>query len=144
MATETIQLNPYLNFDGNCEEALNFYKEILDGRIEVVTRYDEPSMKAPEEFKNKILHARFYFGDEMIFASDVMPGKSGNQAPGRVALTLGFRDEVLAEKIFRQLVAGGTIGVPFVKQFWGDWHGNLVDRFGIRWMLNASKRDARR
>jgi len=80
----------------------------------------------------------------MIFASDVMPGKSGNQGSGRVALTLGFRDEVVAEKIFNQLAAGGTIGVPFVKQFWGDWHGNLVDRFGIRWMLNASKRDVRR
>ncbi|MFI5194726.1 MAG: VOC family protein [Chitinophagales bacterium] len=144
MSTETIELTPYLNFDGDCEEALTFYLGILDGRIEVVSRYDEPSMKAPDEFKNKILHARFYFGNEMFFASDVMPGKSGNRSSAKLALALGLRDEVLAEKIFNQLAAGGTVGVPFVKQFWGDWHGNLVDRFGISWMVNASKREARR
>lgn len=101
-------------------------------------------MKAPDEFKNKILHARFYFGNEMFFASDVMPGTTVNQSNAKLALTLGLRDDVLAEKIFNQLAACGTVGVPFVKQFWGDWHGNLVDRFGIRWMVNASKRDARR
>ena len=139
MATSTMELIPYLDFNGDCEEALNFYKEILDGRVEVASRYDNPAMKAPEDYKNKILHARLYFGNLMIYASDVMPGKSGSQSAGRIALSLGLRDEVLAKKIFDQLAAGAKIGVPFEKQFWGDWHGNLVDRFGIRWMINAGK-----
>ncbi len=139
MATPAIELIPYLSFDGNGEEALNFYKEILNGRIDVMTRYDNPAMQVPEDYKNKILHARFYFGDQTIFASDVMPGKAGNQPSGRVALSLGLQDEELAKKIFDQLAVGGTIGVPYAKQFWGDWHGNLIDRFGICWMLNAAK-----
>jgi PhnB protein len=140
MTSATIDLIPYLSFDGNCEEALNFYKEILDGRFEIVTRYDNPAMNAPEEYKNKVLHARFYFGNQSIFASDVMPGKSGKAlSPGKIALSLGLNDEKQAEKIFDQLAAGAQVGIPFKKQFWGDWHGNLVDRFGIRWMVNAAK-----
>ncbi|HEY4154574.1 MAG TPA: VOC family protein [Puia sp.] len=139
MADPEIDLIPYLSFDGNCEEALNFYKGILNGRIEVMNRYNNPAMNAPEEYKNKILHARFYFGNQTLFASDVMPGKSGNPLPsGNIALSLGLTDDVLAEKIFDQLAAGGKIGIPFKKQFWGDWHGNLVDQYGIRWMVNAA------
>jgi PhnB protein len=138
MATSTIELIPYLDFNGDCEEALNFYKEILDGRIEVVTRYDNPAMKAPEDYKNKILYARLYFGNLMIYASDIMPGKSGSQSSGRVALSLGLKDEVLAKKIFDQLAVAAKVGIPFAKQFWGGWHGNLVDKFGIRWMVNAA------
>ena len=140
MATNDIELIPYLSFDGNCEEALNFYKEILNGRIEIVTRYDNPAMNAPGTYKNKILHARFYFGNQSIFASDVMPGKSGNPLPsGKIALSLGLTDEKQAGEIFDQLAADGNVGIPFKKQFWGDWHGNLVDKFGVRWMLNAGK-----
>ncbi len=139
MATRNIELIPYVSFDGNCEEALNLYKEILDGRVEIASRYDNPAMKAPDDYKNKILHARFHFGNQTIFASDVMPGKSGKGHAGRIALSLGLHDEELAKRIFDQLAVGAEIGVPFAKQFWGDWHGNLVDRFGVRWMLNSSK-----
>ena len=92
---------PYLSFDGNCEEALNFYKGILNGRIEIVTRYDNPAMNAPDAYKNKILHARFYFGNQSIFASDVMPGKSGNHClPERLRLSLGLTDEAAGGKDF--------------------------------------------
>jgi PhnB protein len=139
MSTPSIELIPYLNFDGNCEEALNFYKEILDGRIEVVNRYSNPAMQAPDNYKNKILHARFHFGNQTIFASDVMPGKSGSQSSGKIALSLSLKNEELAKKIFDKLAVGAKIGVPFEKQFWGDWHGNLVDRYGIGWMVNAGK-----
>ncbi|MEJ0080525.1 MAG: hypothetical protein WDM78_06115 [Puia sp.] len=64
---------PTLQFQGNCEEALLFYKEILDGRIEIASRYDNPAMNAPDAYKNKILHATFYFGKYQLFASDSMP-----------------------------------------------------------------------
>jgi PhnB protein len=140
MPNTAIELIPYLSFDGNCEDALNFYKEILDGRVEIITRYDNPAMPAPEEYRNKVLHARFYFGNQSIFASDVMPGKSGDTLPpGKIALSLGLKDEAEARRIFDRLAEGGRVGIPFKKQFWGDWHGNLVDRYGVRWMLNAAK-----
>ena len=61
MSDTQLEMMPYLSFQGNCEEALHFYSDILDGRIEIVSRYDNPAMNAPEDFKNKILHAQFFF-----------------------------------------------------------------------------------
>ena len=139
MANADIDLMPYLSFLGNCEEALNFYKDILNGRIEIASRYDNPAMNAPEDFKNKILHASFYFGSHMLFASDIMPGKQIEKWQSNIALSLGFHDEGLAADVFDRLSSGGKIHVPFKKQFWGDWHGNFTDRYGIRWMVNCSK-----
>ncbi len=138
MVNTEIDLVPYLQFHGNCEEALNFYKEILEGRIEITSRYDNPAMKAPEDFKNKILHASFYFGKYMMFASDMMPKKLGDSVHSNIAMSLGLHDEKFALEIFNKLSEGGKINVPFKKQFWGDWHGNFMDRFGIRWMVNCS------
>ena len=138
MVNTEIDLVPYLQFHGNCEEALNFYKEILDGRIEITSRYDNPAMKAPDDFKNKILHASFYFGKYVMFASDMMPKKLGDSVHSNIAMSLGLHDEKYALEIFNKLSEGGKINVPFKKQFWGDWHGNFMDRFGIRWMVNCS------
>ena len=140
MANTDIDLVPYLQYQGNCEEALNFYKEILNGRIEIASRYDNPAMNAPEDFKHKILHARFYFGKFMLFASDMMPKKINEAFLSNISISLGLHDEGLAKDIFDRLSNGGKINIPFKKQFWGDWHGNFVDRFGIRWMVNCSEK----
>jgi PhnB protein len=139
MADRTIELMPYLQYPGNCEEAIHFYKDILQGRIEIISRYDNPAMKAPEEYKNKILHACFYFHNHLIFASDTLSKKSSGAMQTNVALSLGFRDEKEAKKIYDGHGAGGQIHVPFEKQFWGDWHGNFTDRLAIRWMINYVK-----
>jgi PhnB protein len=139
MVNTTIELMPYLQFQGNCEEALLFYQHILDGRVEIVSRYDNPAMNAPEDFKNKVLHAAFYFGKYQLFASDTIPKKAGESFQPNISLSLGFHEEEQAKDIFDRLSAGGKIHVPFKKQFWGDWHGNFTDRFGIRWMENCSK-----
>ena len=139
MADTEIELMPYLQFRGNCEEALLFYKDALDGRVEIMSRYDNPAMNAPEEFKNKILHAAFYFGKYQLFASDSMPKKMAETFVPNISLSLGFHDEEQAKIIFERLSAEGKIHVPFKKQFWGDWHGNFTDRFGIRWMINCTK-----
>jgi PhnB protein len=139
MSNTQLEMMPYLSFHGNCEEALQFYKDILDGQIEIVSRYDNPAMNVPADFKNKILHARFNFGNYVLFASDVMPKKQDEQLSGNIAISLGLHDEVAAGNIFDRLSAGGEIHIPFKKQFWGDWHGNFKDRFGIRWMVNSTK-----
>jgi PhnB protein len=93
IANTDIDLDPYLQYQGNCEEALNFYKEILNGRIEIASRYDNPAMNAPEDFKNKILHARFYFGKFMLFASDMMPKKINEALLSNISISLGLHDE---------------------------------------------------
>jgi PhnB protein len=139
MSNTDFELMPYLQFQGDCEEALNFYREALDGRIEIASRYDNPAMNAAEEDKNKILHASLYFGKHLIFASDTLAKKTNEPIVGNISISLGFQDEEQAKKIFETLSAGGKIHVPFKKQFWGDWHGNFTDRFGIRWMVNCTK-----
>jgi len=138
MVNTDIELVPYLQFQGDCEEALNFYKDVLDGRIEIASRYDNPAMNAPDDFKNKILHARFIFGRFTMFASDVMPKKKNEALRSNISISLGLHDEELAKDIFERLSSGGEINIPFKKQFWGDWHGNFSDRFGIHWMVNCS------
>ncbi|MFZ0453663.1 MAG: VOC family protein [Ignavibacteriaceae bacterium] len=133
-----MKLIPYLNFQGDCEEALNTYKEIFSGNIERIERYDNPAMKVPEDYKNKILHAVFKAGDVEFFASDVYPGKTLENS-SRIALSLSLDNVDNAEKIFSGLSDKGKINVPFKKQFWGAWHGNLVDRFGVSWMVNCEQ-----
>jgi len=133
-----MKLIPYLNFQGDCEEALNTYKKILTGKIENISRYDNPNMNAPDDYKNKILHARLFADEVVIYASDVMPGSSQkDKVASRVALSLDVDNPDKGKQIFEQLADGGKVNVPFEKQFWGAWHGNLVDRFGISWMVNC-------
>lgn len=137
MESKIRKIIPYLNFDGNCEEALYYYQGIFGGKVEIQSRYDNPQMKAPEDYKNKILHGRLYLGDLAIYASDVFPGKHVGKSSGDVQLSLDVDDPETGKKIFDQLVAGGKAGLAFEKQFWGQWHGNLVDKYGIRWMVNC-------
>jgi PhnB protein len=137
MNQKTIQLVPYLHFNGDCEEALTTYQKILGGEINVVNRYDNPAMNAPEEYKNKILHASYSFGGNTILASDTMPGKSLTRGTGDVSLSISVSSPEEGQKIFDQLLEGGKLHFPFKRQFWGAWHGNFTDRFGIHWMVNA-------
>jgi len=137
MSKNEITLTPYLHFHGNCEEALNTYQKILDGKVEIVQRYDNPAMQAPDYYKNKILHAKFHFANYDVYASDAFPVRAENDVNSNVALSLSLSNLEMAQKVYYLLSEGGKIGVPFAKQFWGDWHGNFIDRFGIRWMVNV-------
>ncbi len=133
------KLVPYLHFQGNCEEALSYYKKILDGEVEIVNRYDNPAMQIPSEYQDKVLHARYTMGDTLIFASDFFPGRILERGNGDIALSLDVDSEEEAQRIFLLLSKGGEVIVPFSKQFWGAWHGNLIDKYGIKWMLNVNK-----
>lgn len=139
MKGKITRLVPYLNFEGNCEEAIHFYKEVFDGTISMIKRYADSPMNVPETFKDKIIHMRLSFGDVEIFASDVTPGKMATKGSGEIALSLDATDPDTGAEIFDRLSAGGKVGVAFQKQFWGAWHGNLVDKYGIRWMINLEE-----
>ena len=126
MVNTDIELMPYLQFQGNCEDALNFYKDILNGQIEIASRYDNPAMNVPEDFKNKILHARFTFGKYAMFASDVMPKKMNESIHYEYIHCRSVFMMKMRHIIFLTgLAQGGEIHIPFKKQFWGDWHGNF-------------------
>lgn len=132
-----MKLIPYLHFEGNGEEALNVYKTVLNGKVEIVSRYDDPHMNAPEDYKNKILHAVFTFGDNSIMASDCFPGQQLKYGDS-TALSLQIDGEDECRRVFNALAEGGQILMPLEKQFWGDYFGHLVDRFSVSWMLYAS------
>ncbi|MEC5146025.1 VOC family protein [Chitinophaga sp. 212800010-3] len=138
MNNETVNVTPYLMYEGDCEDALNFYTKILGVELVIVSRYDQPEMNAPASYQHKILHARLESGGQIIlYASDTFPGKTTHKTGGDVSLSLMFHDSLdRAKKVFNDLAAGGKVGFPFEKQFWGAWHGSLTDQYGFNWNVN--------
>jgi PhnB protein len=132
-----ISLMPYLNFNGNCAEAMEFYKSVLGGKLDMQTFGDTPEMKTPKNEKNKVIHAILKTKSLEFMASDgdkKHPIKFGNS----VHMSLMGNDEKALTKYFKALSKGGKIDMPLAKQFWGDKFGMLTDKFGVHWMVNIS------
>lgn len=133
-------LVPYLNFNGNCEEAMNFYAHALSGSVLFKQTFAEaPGDSFPAEVKDKILHMSISFGKNLvIMASDCPPGVTvsfGNN----LNLSIDFESREEADKAFALLAEGGNIIMPLEDTFWGAYFGMLVDKFGINWMFNYDK-----
>lgn len=138
-------VTPYLFFDGNLEEALEFYKRAAGAQVDVVMRYSEapdqppPGMLAPG-FEHKIMHSSFRIGETTIMASDGC-GTEPVQFKGfSLALTVPTAEE--AERAFAALAEGGKVEMPLGKTFWSPLFGMLADRYGIGWMVSVSEADA--
>ena len=135
-----IQLEPYLFFDGTCEEALNFYKEVFGGEIEGLSRWKEMPGDAggppvTPETENRVMHAYFKSDGVSFMASDASPGKKYGEGPMSLSLDVG--DVAQAQRVFNQLSAGGSVEMPMQDMFWGAKFGMLTDRFGIDWMVSC-------
>jgi PhnB protein len=135
-----MQLEPYLFFDGNCEEALAFYKGVFDGEVTSLNRFEGSPLESqlPPAYKTKIMHANFKAATLRFMASDVIPGAPRPEG-SRIALSLGTSDAKAAEKTFTKLAQGGAITMPFQDTFWGAKFGMVIDTFGIEWMINCEK-----
>ena|ERR1700722_11693301 len=131
-----MKLVPYLNFEGNTEEVMNTYAKIFDGRIHDLGRFGDTNPNLPEDQKNRIMHARLSFGDNMLMFSDGMAGRKINHGDA-ISLSLGMTDEAQAHSVFNQLAEGGTVTMPMAKQFWGAVFGMVTDKYGVRWMINC-------
>ena len=130
-----MKLIPYLNFPGNAEEVLNRYQKIFNGTISDVSRFGEMA-PADANYKDKIMHARLAFGENMLMFSDSMPGQPVDHGNG-IYLSIILTDEALARSIFGQLSEGGNITMPLEKQFWGALFGQVTDSYGVSWMINC-------
>jgi len=132
-----MQVNPYLFYDGNCEEALKFYQKVLGARIEAMHRFGEgpPEMQSAPEHKDRIMHARVTIDGEVLMASDGMPGHFNK--PQGFAVSLQVEDPADAERRFNALADGGTVNMPFGKTFFSKGFGMCVDKFGQPWMVNC-------
>ena len=131
-----MQVIAYLNFDGNCEEALNFYQSALDGKIVGVLKAGDSPMKVDDADKNKIMHARMQLGESIIYFSDSF-GQNKLTNGDNIHLSLQLNDVNAAERYFTNLSAGGTIVRPLEDTFWGARFGMLIDKFGFHWMINC-------
>jgi PhnB protein len=131
-----MKLITYLTFAGNCEEALNFYKETLSGEIVHISYMGEGQMEVPEGAKGKVMHARLKFGENELFMSDNFDPSSIKQG-NNVSLSLQPANVADAETVFNNLSAGGTVIMPLQDTFWGARFGMFTDKFGIQWMINC-------
>ena len=128
----------YLNFDGRCEEALNFYKKALGAEVTMLMRMNEspeppkPGLVAPGS-ADKVLHAAFRIGETMLLASDCYC--SGKPVFQGISLTITARDEAEANRLFAALSDGGQVTAPLSKTFFSPRFGMVTDRFGVAWMV---------
>ena len=136
-----MQVQPYLFFEGRCEEALEFYRQALDAQVEMLMRFKEspeappPGAVAPGS-EDKVMHASFRVGDTTLMASD--GGCSGRSGFQGITLSLNLADVAEAERRFAALAAGGEVQMPLGATFWSPAFGMVVDRFGVSWMVNVS------
>ncbi len=133
-----MQVQAYLNFDGRCEEAIEFYRGALGAEVTMLTRFkDSPEPHAPGMVppgaENKVMHASFRIGESTIMASDChCGGKPGFQG---FSLSLTVPNEAAAERLFAALGNGGQVKMPLAKTFFSPSFGVVNDRFGVTWMI---------
>jgi len=133
-----MQVQPYLFFDGRCEEAINFYRKSLGAEVERLLRFKEspeppqPGMVPPGS-ENKVMHAAFRVGDTTILASDGnCAGKPNFQG---FSLSLTAPNDAEAKRLFAALGDGGQVQMPLTKTFFSSSFGMVADRFGVSWMV---------
>lgn len=132
-----MQLNAYLTFTGNAEEALEYYRSALGGELDVMRFGGTPaSAHIPPGWENKVLHARLETPAGILMASDASPEQAGEPG-GRFNLALMIEDEKEAEAVFSKLVAGGQVTMPMDETFWAKKFGMGKDKFGIGWIVNC-------
>jgi PhnB protein len=137
---------PYLFFDGRCEEALDFYRDVLGAEVTMLMRYRDapepppPGMIAPGS-ENKVMHAALRIGESALMASD---GRcAGRPSFDGFSLSLTVADEAEADRVFSALAEGGEVQMPLAKTFFSARFGMLKDRFGVGWMVNVTDQGGR-
>jgi PhnB protein len=133
-----MRVQPYLNFNGRCEEALEFYKKAVGAQVQMMMRFKEappsPDHKPAPGTENKIMHSCMRIGESNVMASDGYCNGATAKFEG-VSLTLNPATEPEAQKFFQALSTGGQVQVPLTKTFFSPAFGVLTDPFGVTWMV---------
>lgn len=133
-----MQVHAYLNFDGRCEEAIEFYRRAAGAEVACLMRYSESPEPAkpgmvPPGAENKVMHASFRIGETTIMASDCHCAGAPNFQG--FSLAVGVPDVARAERLFNALADGGQVRMPLAKTFFSPSFGVVADRFGVGWMI---------
>ena len=137
-------INPHINFNGNAEEAFNFYKSVFGGDFAMIMRFKDMAnaeYPIPEHEAEKIMHIALPIGKNVLMGNDVpeIMGKV-NENENRSKISIGAESREEADKLFNGLSAGGAIEVPIDESPWGSYFGMFRDKYGIEWMVDFDPR----
>jgi len=139
MGVVSLALDIYMNFNGNCREAVEFYAQVFKTEIPQIMSFGDtpqsPDFPLPEEAKDLVMHTRLNIQGSNVMFSDVFPGMpfiEGNNIT--IAIVSENLDEI--NSLFDQLKEGGTVGMELQETFWSKCYGSLKDKFGIEWQFN--------
>jgi PhnB protein len=137
-------INPHINFNGNAEEAFNFYKSVFGGEFAMVVRLKDmagPEFPVSEEDADKIMHIALPIGPNVLMGNDV-PASMGpvneNENRSKISISAANREE--ADQLFNGLTAGGSVEMPMEDSPWGSYFGMFRDKFGIEWTVDFDPR----
>ncbi len=139
-------INPYLIFNGNCEEAFLFYKSVFGGEFPYIGRFkDMPAggniPELSEEESNRIMHVCLPIGQAVLMGSDSNSASGDVVFGGNMSISVNVESKQEADRIFNGLSAGGNAYMPMDDTFWGAYFGMFTDKFGINWMVNFDKNE---
>lgn len=134
-----MKITPYLNFSGNCAEALGFYEGVFHGKILFIQSFGDSPMRGdvPEAWHTATMHASLQIGDQVVMAADA-PGDLYKKPQG-FSVSYSTTDTTAAERIFAALAEGGETQMALQETFWAERFGMVTDRFGTPWMINCEK-----
>jgi PhnB protein len=134
-------LNPYLSFRDNAREAMEFYKTVFGGKLEMQTFKQYHASQDPSE-DNKIMHAMLTADNGIVFMGSDTPNSMEYRTGTNISMSLSGDNEVELRGYYEKLSAGGSIGMPLEKAPWGDTFGMCTDKFGVAWLVNISGQKA--
>jgi PhnB protein len=134
------QINPHINFNGNAEEAFNFYKSVFGGEFSTIMRFKDlssPEFPVAEKEANKIMHIALPIGSNVLMANDVpeiMGRTNENENRSKISISAESKEE--ADRLFTGLSKGGKVEMPIGNSPWGSYFGMFRDKYGIEWMVD--------
>ena len=136
-----MEMTPYLSFKGDCEAAFRFYEQCLGAEPGAVFRYEgsPAANQVPPDWLAKVMHGSIKVGGQLLMGADVTPDQY--EQPKGFSLSLQIKSVADAERIFRDLSTGGEVVMALEKTFWASAFGVVIDRFGIRWLINCEGSD---
>lgn len=138
-----MNITPYINFNGNAEEALNFYKQVFGGESEINRWSEAPSdveMPLPQGWQEKIMHASFTIGEGVVLYISDSFMEAGRIGSTTITLHVEFDSEEKLRDVYDALAKEGSVNMPLDETFWGSLYANVVDKYGTAWGLEFSKK----
>jgi PhnB protein len=135
------RLNPYLNFQDNARQAMEFYQTVFGGKLTMSTFKEYHASQDPSE-DNKVMHAVLEADNGIAFMASDTPNRMEYKAGANFSMSLSGDNEAELKGYFEKLLAGGNVTMPLEKAPWGDTFGMLTDKFGVSWLVNISPQKA--